>query len=268
MGTAPHIIGWLEGPPKNRTNSQSFKVVCGHNASGRYVGSVPETEGGAHDLGDEERVKKFAVVPKIHEIRPGEGVGIGLAANRSGKSEQSILVRYQRVRTEEKAFHPAENGGVGANAQGQAKDSQDRKAGGFAKHAEREAEVLEEHLEEWQPARVAMLFFCLLRTAKTNQGLTPRLRGGHTLSKVFFGGELNVGRHFGFKIAVVLSATEERAQPMEQFTKPVAHFSLLLSCSEEILMCIDKVTRSAMPPWDPREARGARGYMPPRAPRS
>src|SRR5260370_14885669 len=152
MGAAPHILIGLEGAPKNRMNAQHRKIIRGDDASRRDLCRVANAERGPHDLAYEKGVKQFAVLLKIHEIRPGETGMAGLSASVSGKSYQPLLMRYCRVWAEQKAFHPTENRGIGADAQGQTKDCQECKAGTAAEHSEGETQVLDNSFEKGQSA--------------------------------------------------------------------------------------------------------------------
>src|SRR5467141_2700183 len=142
MGLAAHIFACLETAPENRMDADGVKIIRGYDASDGAFGAVAEAERDAHDLGDDEGVDERAVFLQVKEVGPGDRGVASLAASGPGDGEKPFLVSDQRVGTEEDSFDPTEHGGVGADSQSEAKDSQDGKAGTAPKHAEADAEVL------------------------------------------------------------------------------------------------------------------------------
>src|SRR6267142_3146565 len=139
MGVAPGVFARLESAAENRMYPKGIKIVRRYNAPCRDLGPVADAESRAHDLAHKKCVKQRAVSLQVSKIWPRNSSMARLAARRSGEGKQLLLVGYRRVRAKEDPFDPAENSGVGANAQSQAKDRQDGKTRGAAEHAEAEA---------------------------------------------------------------------------------------------------------------------------------
>ncbi len=64
---------------------------------------------------------------------------------------QPVLVGDGGVRPEEDAFDPTEDGSVGADAEGEAKNRQERKSRAAAEHSKAEAEVLKKAPAQFLP---------------------------------------------------------------------------------------------------------------------
>src|SRR6266478_3864589 len=142
MGIASEIFAWLKSAPENGMDTDGVKIICGDDAASGDLGAVADAEGSAGDFGDDERVDERAIFLQVEQFGPGNIVGADLATGGSGEGSQLFLVRYQRVGTEEDAFDPTENRGVGADTQGEAKNGQGGKAWAAAEHAKADAEIL------------------------------------------------------------------------------------------------------------------------------
>jgi len=68
------------------------------------------------------------------------------AAGSAAKRKHPVLMRDQRVRTNQNSFDPTEDGGIGADPERQTEDCKKRKAGTAPKHSEAEAKVLQKRL--------------------------------------------------------------------------------------------------------------------------
>src|SRR5216117_3569671 len=91
---------------------------------------------------DDKRLEQRAVLLQIEKIGIREPGG-RCAARCAGEGKHSVLVCNQRVGVKEDSFDPTEHGRVGADAQGQAKNREQRKPWIAKKHSNTEAQVLE-----------------------------------------------------------------------------------------------------------------------------
>jgi hypothetical protein len=132
------------------------------------------------------------------------------------------IVNWQRPK--ENCINQAEDGGVGADAEGEREDGGGSKARRFAQHAEGEAEVLEKRVEERKAASIAVFVFGLLRAAEADEGLAAGFGGREATLKIFFDGELQVGRDFVVEVAVEPSAAEEGTYALKHFADLSKHF--------------------------------------------
>src|SRR5215469_9974955 len=78
-------------------------------------------------------------------------------------------------RSQQDGIHQAEDGRVGADAESEGEHGNASEAGRFAEHAESEAEVLQQGVEEGQAAAFAVDFSGLLEAAKVEQRLAAGL---------------------------------------------------------------------------------------------
>src|SRR4029077_9910517 len=145
-------------------DADSVKVIRRYDASDGALGAIAEAEGGAHDFGHDEGVDQGAVFLQVEQIGPGDPRRAGLATRGSRKGGEPLLVRDQRVRSEEDSFDPTEHGGVGADSEREAKNRQRGKAGTAAKHAQPKAKVLQSAFNHGQPSLFAIDLLGLLET--------------------------------------------------------------------------------------------------------
>src|SRR5215472_5078899 len=209
MAAPPGVFPCLEPAPQNWAHSDGVKIVRRYDASCRDVGTLADVEGTSGDFGHEKRFEQGAVSLQVEEIRPGNRSAAWLAAIGSAQCEQPLLMRHERVRAEQDAFHPTENGGIGANAKREAKNREQRKARTAAEHAEAEPKILRNRLEEGQAAGFPVLFLSLLRAAKLDQGIAPSFRGGKAALEILLHREFYVRRHFRVEFAIVLRAQKK-----------------------------------------------------------
>src|SRR5882762_10306444 len=158
MGIASEIFAWLKSAPKDGMDADGVKIIGGDNAASGDLSAVADAEGSARDFGDDERVDERATFLQVEQFRPGDIVGAGFAARGSGEGSQLFLVRYERVGTEEDAFDPTENRGVGADSEGETKDGQGGKARAAAEHAKADAEILPQRVEVQRKPHGARVF--------------------------------------------------------------------------------------------------------------
>ena len=124
----------------------------------------------------------------------------------------------------------AEDGGVGADAEGKGEDGDGGEARGFAQHAKGEAQILEQCVEEGQGAGFAVFFSGLLCSAEAEEGLAAGLGGSEAALEIFFDGEFEVGGHFGVEFAVELCAAEKEWRRWEV-------------CRSQVIICFRSESR-------------------------
>ncbi len=71
----------------------------------------------------------------------------GLAIGGASDVDQPVLIRDARIRSKEYPFHPSAHDSVRTDAEREAKNRDDRKSGGPAKHSKAESAILHETLE-------------------------------------------------------------------------------------------------------------------------
>src|SRR5712672_2447766 len=158
MGIASEIFTWLKSAPEDGMDTDGVKIICGDDAASGDLSAVADAEGCAGDFGDDERVDERTTFLQVEQFGPGNIVGTDFAARGSGEGSQLFLVRYQRVGTEEDAFDPTEDRGVGADSKGEAKDGQGGKARATTEHAKADAEILPYRVEAQRKPNGAGVF--------------------------------------------------------------------------------------------------------------
>ena len=103
---------------------------------------------------------------EVLEIGPGQRRSPGFVARGAADRDQALLVRDRGIGAEQDAFDPAEDGGVGADAQRQAQNRQQRKSRAAAEQAETEANILQEIFDRMHLTRVAAFLLGLLDAAQ------------------------------------------------------------------------------------------------------
>ena len=183
-----------------------------------------------------ERLERLAALaPGLEVERPGRAPGqpavvAGLAAPRcrpdrrpprpprrgsggtpplfSMKTSRSALREGQRP--EQQRVHQAEDRGVGADADGEDQDGDEREAGVAAQRAEGVAQVVQERVHVRNSPGVAVEEARGLDAAQCQHGLAPRLFGAQTAPAMVFGGHLQMARQLLFEIAIEAVAADER----------------------------------------------------------
>ena len=79
------------------------------------LGAVADAERRTGDAIDDERLKKRGVSFKIDEVRIRESVVFGDAARRADERKHLVLMRHERIRTDQNSFDPTEHRGVCPN---------------------------------------------------------------------------------------------------------------------------------------------------------
>ncbi len=126
------------------------------------------------------------VLSGIRRIGFGGFTGFGIFLYNAHK----LLRIAKRKGAQQNGVHHAEDGDIRANAERENQDGDSRKSAVAPHGAKRKAQILHEHVEPRQPARLAMLLKRLLHPAELNQCLPARLRRGQAAPKILF------DRHF------------------------------------------------------------------------
>jgi hypothetical protein len=95
-----------------------------------------------------------------------------------------------------------EDGGVGANAEGESSDGHGGEGGRFPEKAKSKASVVEERFSEGKRLLVADELFGLFEATEFEEGLAAGFFGGHAFGEVVVDVELEVGGEFGVEVAV------------------------------------------------------------------
>ena len=134
------------------------EIIRRDHAARRPLGAVPDAERRAGNFLGDECLDERAVALQIEPVRPRH-VGVARrAAVRAGDGEQAILIDDQRIRAQQDALDPAEDRGVGADAEREAEDRQQREARTAQQHPAAEPQVLE---QVGEPARARGRRGCL-----------------------------------------------------------------------------------------------------------
>ena len=146
------------------------------------------------------------------ELLDGVG-GVGGAGGSAlgyfgGDADEAAGLR-EWERAEQEGVDDGEDDDVGADAEGEDEDRDGGEAGVATKGAEGVAEVLKKDVEPGEAAGFALMFFCLLDAAETDEGAAAGFFGGHAVADVFFDGEIDVALEFGVEVGVALLPVEE-----------------------------------------------------------
>ncbi len=108
------------------------------------------------------------------------------------------------------AVHQAEDRGVGADADGEDEDGDERRSRVAAQRAEGVAQVVQERCPSEELPGVAVEEARGLDAAQCQHGLAPRLFGAQAAPAMVFGGHLQMARQLLFEIAIEAVAANER----------------------------------------------------------
>jgi hypothetical protein len=120
MPVGAGVFARLKTPAQNGMDSNRVKVVCGGDASSHDLGALANAQSRAGDGTDKNGPTKGAACLHVEQIGPRRLVS--LLTHRSGQCDKLLLVSNERIRPQEKAFDPAEHGGVGADAERKAQN--------------------------------------------------------------------------------------------------------------------------------------------------
>jgi|SRR5271169_5356783 len=124
----------------------------------------------------------------------------------------------ERKRPPELRFEHAENGGVGANAEGEREDDDEREAGILAKDASGIAKIAQKCFDEGQPFSFAPGFFGLFEAAEFDEGMAAGLLGRHARAKVVFDVKLEMAFHFSGELALSSGLAKQSGESDEPRT--------------------------------------------------
>jgi hypothetical protein len=118
-------------------------------------------------------------------------------------------------RAQKNGVDDAEDGDVGADAEGKDEDGDQGEGAIAAKGAEGvfqildKVQILEKDVEFHKSSRFTVLVFRLIETAKADKRLAAGFQGGEAQLDVFFDGHVEMGGDFGFQIGFELGLTKE-----------------------------------------------------------
>src|SRR5215469_112969 len=168
----------------------------------------------------------------VHQIGKRLGSLIHIAPGMSmiwpGRAQDDELLRMRhRQVAQQDLIGQREDGGVGADAQGESENGDGGEARRFSEHAKSEAQILEQGVEEGKATAVAVALPGLFETAELEERLAAGLFGGHALSEVAFDSHFQVRTQFGVEVAIELRAAKDGAQAVKRLAKPGDHWSRL-----------------------------------------
>jgi len=144
------------------------------------------------------------------------GAGGSALGNFGGDADQAVRFG-EWERAQQDGVDDGEDDDVGADAESEDENGDGGEAGVAAEGAEGVAEVLEEDVEPGEAAGFALVFFCLLDSAETDEGAAAGLFGGYSVAYVFFDGEVDVALEFGVQVGVALWFVKEGENAVEGF---------------------------------------------------
>ena len=124
MRAPARVFARLESAPKHRMNPNRIEIIRRYDAAYSALGAVADAQRGPRDFAHEKTVNERGTPLQIQKVRPREFRRSCLAARRSRQCQQSLLMRYRRIRTKQNPFHPAEHRRIRPNPQSQAQNRQ------------------------------------------------------------------------------------------------------------------------------------------------
>src|SRR6185437_684643 len=140
-----------------------------------------------------------------------------------------VAQKYERVWISDRQFakqkgiENREDGGVGADAQGESEYGDGRKARRFAQSAEAVAQVLDDCVQPCAHALGANAFLGLLDAAQLDLCGAAGFYGRHAVGDVLFCFGFDVVCDFIVDFAIEFSAMQERAKPERQLVKQLLY---------------------------------------------
>ena len=127
------------------------------------------------------------------------GGAIHTSCSGVGKGQRA---QHQRV-------HHAEDGDVGADAEGENENGDEGEAAVAAEGAEGVLQILQKNVEFHKSSRFAVLVFRLFHAAEADERLAAGFVGSQAALDVLFDGELDVRGDLGFEVGVERRLAEE-----------------------------------------------------------
>ena len=172
-----------------RMDAQHLKIICGHWRSTHMLRRIPQCEVEAHVGPAGDTLENLSHALQTLELCCGEVQLARLRLVHFDKLDDFVRLRKWQ-RTKQHSVDDGENGAVGADAEGERKNSDGGEAWGFAQHAEGETEVLPACVHKGFPASRANFFLGDFQIAAfQTHGAKRRVAAHATCNFV-------LGRHF------------------------------------------------------------------------
>ena len=195
-GIAEHhdvIFGGLKAAAERHTDAEEREEIGG---DGGAVQSARLACAGEDEVGvGIERghlVEGGALRAPVVEVRGGDGEELAKGGMSFPEGEEAAGMGVGK-RLEEDAVDDSEDGGIGADAEGEREDGDGGEGRILAQAADGVAHVLHEDFEGGTDADVADILFDLFHTAEIAAGFLERAFSGHAAADVFGGGLFQVG---------------------------------------------------------------------------
>lgn len=163
--------------------------------------------------------ERFGVVADIGVERPREVIAAFVAVG-SVEGEESLRIA-DRGGVENEAADQGEDGGVGADAESESKESDGGEGGFAAKKARGETEIAEEGFEERKVVMIADGFFGLFQAAEFQEGDAAGFFGRHAGAEVVVEVKVQMGAEFIVQFPFKLGLVEEIAETEEEGAKKI-----------------------------------------------
>ena len=119
-------------------------------------------------------------------------------------------------RAQQQCIDDAEDGCVGADAEGQNENGDQRESAIAAQRTKSIADILEKNFEIHESSRFALLEFCGLDGAEVNERLPARFERCQAVLNVIFDRHLDVRRYFGFEVCIERALLEESSNACQR----------------------------------------------------
>ena len=204
-----------EGAAHGRLHAEHLKEVGDDVDAGGGDGRAAQIEAEIAGAGEGEVAGHILIGAGVRaELVVGiSGVGgAGQAALGGRRRNPDQLLRVGKgQRAQQQRVDDAEDGDVGADAEGENEDGDEGEAAVAAEGAEGVTEILEKNVEFHKSSRFALLVFCQFDAAEANQRLAAGFKGSEAALDVFFDRHLDVRGDLGFEVGVERGLAEERA---------------------------------------------------------
>ena len=128
-----------------------------------------------------------------------------------GAIQTSSLAWVKGSGRSEQRVDDAEDGDVGADAQGEDEDRNDGEAGVADQSAEGVLQVLEKNVECHESSRLAVLVFRLFHAAEAHERKATRFGGRKAAGNVIVDGHFKMSCEFGFELGIKRGLVREGA---------------------------------------------------------
>src|ERR1700689_5559986 len=153
-------------------------------------------------------------------------------------------MRDRRIGTEENAFGPTENRGVGADAERETENGEDRKAGAAPKHAQANARIHDQVFEPLKSPGLAGVFARQLNGPEFGASPAQRFVFAEAALFEFRGARFDVELQFVVQLAVETAATPEELSSIHEFAES-GHRATLKLCASPA----EYSSRASRTPW-------------------